>query len=97
MNLTALSDGFGIVASGVDLAQPLSEAAWAELERAFFAGQVLPAPAEALAFGSGVPPSSLSGRERLNIGGPSGWGRQKKRIFLSIPFAKGMDRNREPR
>jgi taurine dioxygenase len=41
MNLAPLSDGFGVAATGVDLAQPLSEAAWAELERAFFAGQVL--------------------------------------------------------
>ncbi len=36
-----LSPGFGIEASGVDLRQPLSDATFAELERAFYAHQVL--------------------------------------------------------
>ena len=36
-----LCPGFGLEASGIDLAQPLTDAAFAELERAFFAGQVL--------------------------------------------------------
>lgn len=39
--LTRLSPGFGLEASGVDLSQPLSEAAFREIERAFFQGQVL--------------------------------------------------------
>ena len=38
---TPLSDGFGIEASGVDLSQPLTAGAFAEIERAFYAGQVL--------------------------------------------------------
>jgi len=33
--------GFGVEASGVDLAKPLSDAAFAQLERAFYANQVL--------------------------------------------------------
>ncbi|MEO8506563.1 MAG: TauD/TfdA family dioxygenase [Betaproteobacteria bacterium] len=38
---TPLSAGFGIEARGVDLAQPLSDSDFAELERAFYAHQVL--------------------------------------------------------
>jgi taurine dioxygenase len=38
---TPLSECFGIEALGVDLAQPLSDADFAELERAFYAHQVL--------------------------------------------------------
>ncbi len=38
---TPLSAGFGIEAAGVDLSQPLSDAAFAELERAFYDHQVL--------------------------------------------------------
>jgi taurine dioxygenase len=37
----ALCPGFGLEATGADLAQPLSDAAFAEIEQAFFAGQVL--------------------------------------------------------
>ena len=36
-----LSPGFGIEASGIDLSQPLSDSAFAELERAFYDHQVL--------------------------------------------------------
>ena len=39
--LKKLSDGFGAEAEGIDLASPLSEAAFKEIERAFFARQVL--------------------------------------------------------
>ena len=39
--LKKLSDGFGVEAEGIDLASPLSDAAFKEIERAFFAGQVL--------------------------------------------------------
>jgi len=38
---TSLSEGFGIEAAGVDLSQPLPDAAFAELERAFYEHQVL--------------------------------------------------------
>ena len=41
MILSPLCSGFGLEASGVDIAQPMSDEAFAELERAFFAGQVL--------------------------------------------------------
>ena len=41
LSLKKLSDGFGVEAEGVDLASPLSDAAFKEIERAFFAGQVL--------------------------------------------------------
>ena len=37
----ALCPGFGLETTGADLAQPLSDAAFAEIEQAFFAGQVL--------------------------------------------------------
>jgi taurine dioxygenase len=39
--LKKLSDGFGVEAEGIDLASPLSDAEFKEIERAFFAGQVL--------------------------------------------------------
>ena len=41
MKLGPLCPGFGLEATGVDIAQPLSKAAFAKLERAFFKGQVL--------------------------------------------------------
>ena len=41
MQLKKLGEGFALEASGVDLAQPLSESAFGEIEKAFFAGQVL--------------------------------------------------------
>ena len=40
-SFTPLSAGFGIEARGVDLSRPLSDADFAELERAFYAHQVL--------------------------------------------------------
>ncbi len=39
--LKKLSDGFAVEASGIDLAASLNDAAFNEIERAFFAGQVL--------------------------------------------------------
>ncbi len=51
-----LSRGLGVEVSGVDLSQPLSDAAFADIERAFFSGQVLVlrgqklTPAQYLAF-----------------------------------------------
>jgi len=41
LTLKPLCPGFGLEASGVDLSNPLTDAAFAELERAFFAGQLL--------------------------------------------------------
>ncbi len=41
MKLRPLHHRFGLEATGVDLAEPLSDAAFAKLERAFFKGQVL--------------------------------------------------------
>ena len=41
LTFTPLSTGFGIEAAGIDLSQPLSDGAFAELERAFYAHQVL--------------------------------------------------------
>jgi taurine dioxygenase len=41
ISFAPLHPGFGVEASGVDLAQPLSGAVFAELERAFYANQVL--------------------------------------------------------
>ena len=41
MRLRPLSPSFGLEATGVDISQPLSDAAFAKLERAFFKGQVL--------------------------------------------------------
>ena len=56
LKFTSLCAGFGLEASGVDLALPLSDAAFAELSAAFFRGQVLVlrgqklAPAQFVAF-----------------------------------------------
>jgi taurine dioxygenase len=58
MKLQPLSSGFGLEASGIEIAQPLSDAAFAELEQAFFRGQVLVlrgqslTPAQYVAFAS---------------------------------------------
>ncbi|MEP7206792.1 MAG: TauD/TfdA family dioxygenase [Casimicrobiaceae bacterium] len=41
MELQPLSPGFGLEARGIDVGTPLSDAAFAELEAAFFGGQVL--------------------------------------------------------
>ena len=41
LKFTPLSAGFGIEAAGVDLSQPLSDGAFAEIEHAFYAHQVL--------------------------------------------------------
>src|SRR5512135_1134384 len=41
LHLKPLSKCFGLEASGIDLAEPLSDVAFAELEDAFFDGQVL--------------------------------------------------------
>ncbi len=41
MQLKRLDRGFALEASGVDLARPLSDGAFGEIEKAFFAGQVL--------------------------------------------------------
>ena len=41
MKLRPLCPGFGLEATGVDISMPLSAAAFAKLERAFFKGQVL--------------------------------------------------------
>ena len=41
MKLTPLSPGFGLETFDVDLSLPLSDAAFAEIERAFYGGQVL--------------------------------------------------------
>jgi alpha-ketoglutarate-dependent taurine dioxygenase len=41
LKIAPLSPGFGIEASGIDLSQPLSEQAFAALERAFYEHQVL--------------------------------------------------------
>jgi taurine dioxygenase len=43
-----LSEGFGVEASGIDLGQPLSDDAFATLERAFYANQVLALRAQAI-------------------------------------------------
>jgi len=43
-----LSSGFGIEVQGVDLAQPLSDAHWREIERAFYDHQVLALRAQTL-------------------------------------------------
>ena len=43
-----LCPGFGLEAAGVDLSQPLSDAEFAPLERAFYAGQVLVLRGQAL-------------------------------------------------
>ena len=41
MQFGALSPGFGLEARGVDIARPLADAAFREIEHAFFAAQVL--------------------------------------------------------
>ncbi|MGH8674575.1 MAG: TauD/TfdA dioxygenase family protein [Burkholderiales bacterium] len=41
LQFSALSPGFGLEARGVDVAQPLADAAFGEIEQAFFAAQVL--------------------------------------------------------
>ena len=41
LSFTPLSTGFGIEATGIELSQPLPDGAFAELERAFYAHQVL--------------------------------------------------------
>ena len=48
MNLRPLGPGFGLEASGIDLSRPLSNAAFAAMEEAFFAGQVLVIPGQDL-------------------------------------------------
>ena len=56
LHLKPLSPGFGLEASGIDLSKPLSDEAFAEIEDAFFDGQVLAilhqrlTPAEFVAF-----------------------------------------------
>ena len=58
MQFRALSDGFGLESDDVDLSRPLSDTAFAELEKAFFEGQVLTlrgqnlTPAQFVAFAS---------------------------------------------
>ena len=41
LQLKPLSPGFGLEATGVDLSDPMSDEAFAEIEDAFFDGQVL--------------------------------------------------------
>jgi taurine dioxygenase len=41
MKSAALADSFGLEIAGIDLAQPMSDATFAEIESAFFRGQVL--------------------------------------------------------
>ena len=41
LDLRPLSDGFGLEAHGVNLAEPLDEAAFADVAEAFFRAQVL--------------------------------------------------------
>ena len=48
LQLKPLSPGFGLEATGVDLSEPLSDAAFAEIEHAFFDGQVLALRAQSL-------------------------------------------------
>ena len=50
-SFTPLSAGFGIEVSDVDLAQPLSEKAFAEIERAFYDNQVLAVRAQDIGAG----------------------------------------------
>jgi taurine dioxygenase len=47
-DVTPLCDGFGAELHGVDLAQPLSDAAWRDLERVFYGHQVLTLRAQQL-------------------------------------------------
>src|SRR5207249_7391824 len=48
LHLKPLSPGFGLEASGIDLSKPLSDEAFAEIEDAFFDGQVLSIPHQRL-------------------------------------------------
>ena len=48
LDLHPLSPGFGVEARGVDLAEPLSDAGFADIERAFLHGQVLVIRGQAL-------------------------------------------------
>jgi taurine dioxygenase len=48
LDLRPLGPGFGVEVSGLDLARPMSDAEFAELERAFFGGQVLTVRAQRL-------------------------------------------------
>jgi len=48
LDLRPLRPGFGVEVSGLDLARPMSDAEFAELERAFFAGRVLTVRAQRL-------------------------------------------------
>ena len=48
LDLRPLRPGFGVEVSGLDLARPMTDATFAELERAFFAGQVLTVRAQRL-------------------------------------------------
>lgn len=48
MELRPLSPAFGLEATGIDLGQPLSDAAFAELEQAFFRAQLLVVRAQSL-------------------------------------------------
>jgi taurine dioxygenase len=48
MKLAPLCPGFGLEATDIDLSEPLSDAAFAELARAFFSGQVLVVRAQRL-------------------------------------------------
>jgi taurine dioxygenase len=48
LHLKPLSKGFGLEASGIDISEPLSDEAFAEIEDAFFDGQVLSIPHQRL-------------------------------------------------
>src|SRR5437016_3313571 len=48
LRLKPLSPGFGLEATGIDLSEPLSDEAFAEVEDAFFDGQVLSIPHQRL-------------------------------------------------
>ena len=48
LRLKPLSPGFGLEATGIDLSEPLSDEAFAEIEDAFFDGQVLSIPHQRL-------------------------------------------------
>ena len=49
LDLKPLAPGYGVEVRGLDLASPMTEATFAELERAFFAGQVLAVRGQQLA------------------------------------------------
>src|SRR5437763_4953152 len=48
LQLKPLSKGFGLEASGIDLSEPMSDEMFAEIEDAFFDGQVLSIPHQRL-------------------------------------------------